>query len=131
MWSDRYYYLNIFHDVELSVHCNTKELIAFLKTIPELKKNGNFTFCNKSRFPISIELILLYARHLNSWSDNDTNQERTNLIAIVCTKDNQQNFELVKSIFIKIASFVRWQLVDEHTDDEIENYIIWAPDKND
>ncbi len=69
MWSDKYYYLNIFHDEELSVHCNTKELIHFLKTMPELKQTGDFTFSNNSRFPLSINFTLLYARHLTSWSD--------------------------------------------------------------
>lgn len=127
MWSDRYYYLNIFHDEELSVYYNTKELIDFLKTMPELKQTGNFKFSNSSQFPILINLILLYARHLNSWNDNDTDQLKTNLITIVCTKDNLENFERLKSLFIKIATFVNWQLEDEHTDDGIENYVIWAP----
>jgi hypothetical protein len=130
MWSNKYYYLNIFHDAELTVYFNTKELIDFLKTIPELKQTGNFTFSNSPQFPIYINLILLYARHLNSWNDNDTNQQKTNLITIVCTKDNPENFELLKSIFIKIATFINWQLEDEHTDDDIENLIIWSPDKN-
>lgn len=129
MWSDRHYYLNIFHDKELSLHYNTNELIAFLKTIPELQQTGNFTFSNSSQFPIAIELILLYARHLNSWNNNDTDQLKTNLIAIVCTKDNQENFERLKNIFIKIAAFINWQLEDEHTDDDIENFIICSPDE--
>ncbi|OQP59422.1 hypothetical protein A3860_37840 [Niastella vici] len=127
MWSDSLYYLNIFHDEELSVHHNTTELIDFLKTIPELKQTGNFTFSNSSQFSIAIDLILLYTRHLNSWNDNDTDQSKTNLIAIVCTKDNLENFERLKRIFIKIAAFVNWKLEDEHTDDGIENYIIWSP----
>jgi hypothetical protein len=129
MWSDRYYYLNVFHDAELSVHFNTKELIDFLKLMPELQQTGDFTFSNSSRFPISLNLILLYARHLNSWNENDTNQLKTNLIAIVCAKDDLESFERLKSIFIKIAAFVDWQLEDEHADDDIENYIIWSPDR--
>jgi hypothetical protein len=108
MWSDRHYYLNIFHDEELSAHYNTKELMDFLKSMPELQQTGDFTFSNSSRFPISLNLILLYARHLNSWNENDTNQLKTNLIPIVCAKDNLENFERLKSIFIKIAAFVNW-----------------------
>jgi hypothetical protein len=129
MWSDRHYYLNIFHDEELSVHYNTKELIDFLNTIPELEQTGNFTFSNSSQFPISIDFYLLYARHLNSWNENQTDPLKTNLITIVCTKNSQENFERLKSIFIKIAAFVNWQLEYEHTDDGIENYIIWTPDR--
>src|SRR5690349_15281627 len=108
MWSHQYYYLNIYHDAELSVHYNTKKLIDFLKTLPELNQTGNFTFSNSFQFPLSINLTLLFARHLNSWNDNDTDQQRTNLIAIVCKKDTSQNFEKLKSIFIKIANFVNW-----------------------
>ena len=130
MWSGKYYYLNIFHDAELTVYFNTKELIDFLKTLPELKQTGNFTFSNSFQFSIYINLILLYARHLNSWNDNDTDEQKTNLITIVCAKDNLANFELLKSVFIKIAAFVNWQFEDEHTDDDIENFIIWSPDKN-
>jgi hypothetical protein len=97
--------------------------------MPELQQTGDFTFSNSSRFPISLNLILLYARHLNSWNENDTNQLKTNLIAIVCAKDDLESFERLKSIFIKIAAFVDWQLEDEHADDDIENYIIWSPDR--
>jgi hypothetical protein len=129
MWSDKYYYLNIFHDEKLSINCNTQELIDFLKTLPELKQTGNFTFSNSSQSPTFINIILLNARELNSWSDNDTNTQKTNLIAIVCAKGNPQNFEKLKEPLIKIASFVNWQLVDEHTDDGIEDFIIWSPEK--
>ena len=127
--TDKYYYLNIFHDEFLSVHRNTQELIDFLKMLPELKQTGNFTFSNSSKFPVFIDFILLNARHLNSWSDNDTDSQKTNLIAIVCAKDKPQNFEKLKELLIKIASFLKWQLVDEHTDDGIEDFIIWAPDE--
>jgi hypothetical protein len=129
MWSDRYYYLNIFHDAELSVYCKTRELTDFLKTIPELKQKGEFTFSNSSLFPVFLNLILLYTPSLNSWSKNDTDHQKTNLIAIVCAKNNLRNFEQLKELLIKIASFVKWQLVDEHTDNGIENYIIWATDE--
>ena len=128
MWSDRYYYLNIFHDAELSVYFNTAALIEFLKTLPELKQTDNFTFSNSPEFPMHISLILLCARSLNSWNDGDTDPLRTNLIAIVCTKDKVRGFEQLKNIFIKIASYVNWQLVDELTDDDVEDEVIWAPE---
>jgi hypothetical protein len=127
MWSDRYYYLNIFHDTELSVHCNTGQLITFLQTLPQLKQTSDYTFTNSSNLSIFLTLSLLYARHKDSWSDKDTDPEKTNLITIVCSKDNEQNFEEHKNIFIQIAAFLNWQLVDERTDDGIEDFVLWAP----
>lgn len=127
MWSDKYYYLNIFHDAGLQEYADTGELVAFLKTLPELHQTGEYTFSNHRTYPTFIGLSLLYARHLNNWSEKETNAERTNLIAVVCGKSDDERFEQAKSLLVRIASFLRWQLVDEETDDGVENFIIWAP----
>jgi HD superfamily phosphohydrolase YqeK len=37
---------------------------------------------------------------------------------------NEQNFEEIKNIFIQVANFLNWQLVDEHTDDGIEEFVL-------
>lgn len=129
MWSDRYYYLNIYHDAELSVDHSTGVLIDFLKTLPELTQKGNFTFTNSAEFPIYVSLSLFYARALGNWNDRDTDQQKTNLAVIVCAKDNEQNFEKLKYLFIKIAAFLNWQLVNERTDDGVEDDVIWAPEE--
>ena len=39
------------------------------------------------------------------------------------------SFEHVKTVFIKIAAFLNWTLVEEETDDGLENYKIWHPNK--
>lgn len=127
MWSDRYYYLNIYHDKELSVDCDTNQLVAFLQTIPQLEQTAGTKFKNSSNTSSYIDVTLLWAIHLNSWSDKDAAKQRTNLITIVCAKDELVNFQELKNSFIKIAAFLNWQLVDEQTDEGVEDFILWKP----
>jgi hypothetical protein len=126
MWSDRYYYLNIFHDKELSLFCSTQTLKNHLSSFPELMKDGDFHFKESTLFPFA-SINLLYAKSYDSWSGDDTNDDYTNLIAIVCAKKNEEIFQTQLPVFIRIASFLGWTLVDERTDDEVEDYILWAP----
>lgn len=126
MWSDRYYYLNIYKDNLLSEEVSTAELLDFISDIPELEKSRKFEFKNKESFPFT-QLSLLKAKSLGSWSSDDANPDKTNLIAIVSSKGSHNDFEELKRVFIEIASFLQWTLVNEETDDGIENHIIWKP----
>jgi hypothetical protein len=125
MWSDRYYYLNICSDSELSEDFNSIQLLNFLETIPEIRKVNEHKFRNLDSFP-HLEILVLKARSLNSWSNYDTNKEMTNLLAIVCSKSST-DFERIKTILIRIASFLNWPLIDEETDDGEENKVLWTP----
>ena len=129
MWSDRYYYLNIYKDESLSSDVSTIQLREFIATIPQLEQRGEFEFSNTASFPFT-SLWLLKAKSICSWSSNDTDPKRTNLITIVCSKGDNVDFRVLESVFTQIASYLNWTLVDEETDDGIENYIIWAPEKN-
>jgi hypothetical protein len=128
MWSDRYYYLNIIHDEQLSLDHDTKKLREFIKSLPELEQMGDYNFRNTKMFPF-VEIFLLKANSIDSWIGNDTDSQKTNLISIVCAKGDKADFEKLKQTFIKIASFLNWQLIDECTDDGIENFILWKPEK--
>ena len=127
MWSDRYYYLNIYKDKSLSGNVSTSELSAFITSIPQLEQHGAFNFRNTESFPFT-SIWLLKARSINSYNSNDTDTEKTNLITIVCAKGKDVDSNVLESVFIQIASYLNWSLVDEMTDDEIEDYIIWAPE---
>ncbi len=128
MWSDSYYYLNIYKDEDLSSNWDTKELKDFINGIPELRQVNNYEFKNIESFPF-IQLLLLKARCMNNYSESDTNPNKTNLITIVCQKGKHIEFNELKRVFIQIASYLKWKLVDEETDDGIENYIIWKPEE--
>lgn len=127
MWSDRYYYLNIYKDQSLSADTDTRELIKFLDTIPELEKRGAFAFRNKGTFPF-LDLILLKAENPSNWSENDSDPTKTNLITIVCGKGEPTDLQELLRVFVQIASFLGWILVDEETDDGIKHHEVWKPE---
>lgn len=127
MWSDRYYYLKIYKDESLSSDSDTKELRDFIAGIPELVQTDKFEFKNKEPFPFT-RLLILKAKNPDNWTEKDTNSKRTNLITIVCGKGEHVDFTEMQKVFIKIATFLNWKLVDEETDDGIENYTIWKPE---
>lgn len=126
MWSDRYYYLNICSDSLLSEDFSSTRLLTFLNSLPELKKVTDFEFRNVDSFPF-LEILTLKAKTLDSWSNDDTNRTVTNLVTIVCSKGDTKDFERIKVVLIKIASFLNWQLTDEQTDDGEENKVLWTP----
>jgi hypothetical protein len=128
MWSDKLYYLNIYHDKDLSASFDTNTLSTFIKSLPDLRQISKFEFKNAPTLP-PLAILLLNANSVTSWSDKDTDNKKTNLITIVCAKENKDKFESLKSTFIKIAAFVDWQLVDEQTDEGIEDFVLWKPEK--
>ncbi len=128
MWSDRYFYLSIYKDEQLSSDADTDTLRKFLLLIPELEKVNDFEFKNKDGFPFT-QLSILKAKSLDNWNGRDVDTKKTNLITIVCSKGEHIDFDKIIKVFIKIASFLNWTLINEETDDGIENFIIWKPDE--
>ena len=126
MWSDRYYYLNLCKDINLSGIVNTHSLLVFLSSFPELVQKSNYGFNNINGFPF-VEILVLHASSINSWSEENFNKEKSNLIVVVCEKGNSENFEKIKEVLIKISNFINWEIVDEATDDGNENVVIWKP----
>jgi hypothetical protein len=126
MWSNNYYYLNICSDEKLSFSYETLKIRELLISLNEFKQTSDFIFTNKPDFPFAT-VTLLNAKNIDSWSDKDIDEEKTNLINIVCVKDNDENFENLKNTFVKIAKSLNWKLINEESDDGIENLIIWQP----
>ena len=127
MWSNRYYYLNLYKDEKLNFFYDTQELRDFIDKIPELRPVNEYEFKNTESFPFT-QLLLLNVESLDNWTESDTHPKKTNLISIVCAKGEQIDFNEVKRVFINIASFLKWNLVQEETDEGIENYIVWKPE---
>jgi hypothetical protein len=127
MWSDRYYYLNIVSDLELSSAFRTQDLTSFLCKQPELVRMSNFKFKNAPDFLTFTDIQLLKANNYSSWSDKDVSHETINMIAVVCAKGGSGKYEPIKNLLIRVAKFLSWQLIDEETDDGVENYIVWQP----
>lgn len=126
MWSENYNYLNIYKDETLSITCGTQELSRFIAGMPDLIQASEFEFKNKESFPF-VRLLLLNAKRRDRWSSLDTDSRCTNLISIICEKEDCDYSRAVQSALIQIASFLEWKLVDEETDDGIEYFTIWEP----
>lgn len=120
MWSDRYYYLKIYKDESLKSYCDTKKLIEFLKSIPELEQKSKYGFGNSNLFPFTALLLLLNAYSVDNWNQNDTSTKRTNLITIVCAKGKDVNFEELKRVFEQISSFLKWSLKTDNKEEFTE-----------
>lgn len=118
MWANDYAYFNIFHDKELTVCCDTYALKKFLTTFSGLKQGGSFKFNNNATFPF-VEILLLKAKSVDAWSDKETHPEKTNLVTIVCTKEDPDDFQKLKEVFTKIAAFLKWKLVEEDSDKSV------------
>lgn len=92
MWSDKYYYLNIYKDENLSSTCSTKELRDFLVNIPELKQVNEYEFKNSKSFPFT-QLLILKATSVDNWSNLDINPKVSNLVTIVSQKGVNVDYE--------------------------------------
>jgi len=122
MWSDQFYYLNIYKDEHLSEDIDLSVLQAFLDSLPGIVKVDDHNYnCSY------LSITLLFAKSNQAWSSLDIDNKKVNLLSIICRKNKEINFEEQKETLIKIASFLNWQLVDEESDDGIENFVIWAP----
>jgi len=124
MWSDRYYYLNIYKNERLSEEVSTTELTEFISGISELENDGILKFKNIDSAPF-VRLALLKSQSANSWSEGDRNSKSTNLITVVCSKVDGSDFEKVQNLLTQIAKFLNWKLVNEETDDGIKNFVLW------
>jgi hypothetical protein len=120
-------YLNIAHDLQLSVGHSTSDLIAFLSSQNELRRESDFRFRNSPSLSSFLDVQLLKAKSYTSWSGKDIDVAETNLLAIVCAKGDNSNFERIKALLIRIADFLQWQLIDEQTDDGEEDLVLWSP----
>ena len=106
MWSDRYYYFNIYADKELSKFVNTKELILFLNTILELKYEEKGSYRNVKGFPF-LDMQLLNVKNVDSFSSNDFSEKETNFVSLVCAKGCENEFMDVKRV-LDFLFLVAW-----------------------
>lgn len=128
MWSPFYFYWNIYYDEQLSKPVKLTELNAFLERLPQLVKKTNYSYGNAEGFPF-VDLVLLNAGSTENWSDRNCTGNSINLIAVVGSKSEPERIPEMESLFIRVAEFTGWLLVDEHTDEGEEDVVLWQPDK--
>jgi hypothetical protein len=128
MWSPFYFYWNIYHDQQLSQSVGLVELNVFLKTLPQLVKKTDYSYRNAHGFPFT-DIVLLNTRNKDNWSDRNYAGESVNLIVIVGSKSEHERIPELEALFIRIAEFTGWLLVDEYTDEGEEDFVLWQPEK--
>ena len=107
-----YTYYSIYKDKGLSERVSTFELQTFLDDQPELEAIGPFAYKENADFPF-FRMNLLLANSPDSWNENDTSPEYTNLLTVVLGKvelGDERPFKLLQ----RIATRLDWELVDDH-----------------
>jgi ribonuclease HIII len=130
MYSDQYFYFTLRPDLELSEKISIELVKSFLNSIEEIKEKTSVTYQNNEMYPW-ITLDLINAKSMNSWSSNK-DIEDVNLISIVGSKNTlTDTFENKRKYYLtlleKIADYLKWEIVEEETEDGIENFVVYKP----
>ena len=128
MWSDQYYYLSLRPDNISSEHVKTAQIRNFLLTLPQFEQKSQFEFRNSNEFEFTT-INILKIEDFDSWNSSQVDAEFSNFISIVTSKSPKIEFESIKNVIVPIAKFLNWKLIDEHTDDGQENFVVWQPKK--
>lgn len=111
MYPNEYHCFHVLPFLETDSMALKEDLTDFLLTFPELVQKDASSFENSTSFPL-VEIKLLLANPDEDWTDSDVHHLRTNFIAVGFANDRPENFEKIKSLCIRIAAFLNWQLLD-------------------
>ena len=132
MYSPFYFYFQLRYDNKLSESKLVENIKGWLKEFKELQEKKKVSYENSDSFPW-IDLTLLNANFYDSRiKDNSIGQ--CNLIAVVGSKNLQHPTETIESRYLQyvnllkeIADLLNWELIDEETEDGIEDYVVYNP----
>ncbi len=111
-----YKYLNIRFDSKYSIETDTKELLDFIKRIPEVKQTDKVQFENKTNFPWGV-ISLIKCDQRGCFSiDKGQYFEMVNLVELLFS-DNQESLTHYQKIGTEIANQLNWELIDDDTDE--------------
>ncbi|MEK6482615.1 hypothetical protein WJR50_34125 [Catalinimonas sp. 4WD22] len=102
------------------------EVKKFLDNLPEIKERGIVNYENHKFFPW-INLTLVKTATMDSWA-SDIEIQYVNLISVTASKRGTQadkELEEYLNLMKKIADFLKWEIVEEETEDGIENHVIY------
>ncbi len=130
MYSPFYFYFNLRYDAELSESKPVETIKSWLKEFKQIQETQSVSYENSDHFPW-IKITLLNAKSDDSWAEEDSITE-CNLIAIVGSKHLYHPTETLEIRYLqyvdllkKIADLLNWELIDEETEDGIEDYVIY------
>lgn len=119
MWSDRYNYYNIQSDENFSQKINTETVVHILLESNYLKQKNHHSFENRENFPW-VEIMLTETKDGN-FSSSDKKNDLVNLVAIVCSKEQDIDQQIYLDAFLEIANNLNWKLFLEEDDEGNKN----------
>ena len=124
MWSSDYFYFEIRFDQTYSRTINSSELLGFLVDEIYLVSDGTDSLVGNYQQPW-MNLTIVKASKDGCFSSQRECPEKVNLISIVGSK-KYNNYGEYEKILIKIAQWLKWELIEEEDDEGNEGVIIWS-----
>ena len=112
--------LNIRFDSKHSININTVELIAFIKSFPELKQTDKVQFKNIDDYPWGVISLLKCDENGCFSLDKDEYFEQVNLIELLFS-DTKELLSYYLEIGTRIAEKMNWELMDDDVDEILVN----------
>jgi hypothetical protein len=132
MYSPFYFYFNLCYDAYLSESKPVESIKSRLKEFEQIQEKQSVSYRNSDGFPW-IDITLLKANSYNNWVQDDS-AKQCNLIAVVGSKHLHHPAETTETrywqyvdLLKKIADLLNWELIDEETEDGIEDYVVYNP----
>lgn len=132
MWSSFYFYFNLRYDAKLSESKPIEVIKSCLKEFEQIQEKQRVSYGNSGDFPW-IDLTLLKAKSYNRWVQDDAISQ-CNLVAVVGSKHLEHSAETIETRYLqyvdllkRIADSLNWELIDEETEDGIEDYVVYNP----
>jgi hypothetical protein len=107
------WYLTIRGDSHYSVTTDTQLLVKYLCSFPELITTGQMEFRNAGGSPW-VSFVLASATESGSYAVTGEFHTRINVVDMACSY-HDCNEAWYESIAARIASFLEWEAIEEHT----------------
>ncbi len=105
------WYLTIRSDLRYSRSTASGPLVEHLRTFTELVLAGHMEFRNAPESPW-LRLVLARADEAGNYANHGDFRPTVNVVELICGDDDEGWYE---SLAWRIASFLGWEAVEEHT----------------
>jgi hypothetical protein len=112
------WYVTIRSDSDYSRAADPRELVAFLRSLPELAQTGANSFREAPGEPwVSVSLAM---SDRGSYADPGRPLPSVNLVDVVCSHEHDERW--YDALAARIAAFLGWEALDEHA-----GRVVWPP----
>lgn len=134
MYSPHYFYFYLRYDADLSESKSLESIQRHLKKVEHIEEKGRVVYKNVHSFPW-IDISLLNANSYSTWALSDTISQ-CNLIAIVGSKVTDSAVETMDARYThytmllkQLADVLGWELIEEETEDGLQDYMLYRPER--